>query len=162
MPDLMRMQLTGGDELARVLRQLPNEISEKVIQQSLQAGASYMKDEARVSAPYGSGSHERFATLVHTKHGDYMHLHHLRDMIKTKVLIATKISCEIIVTVGKGFWGMFDEFGSEHQSARPWLRPVFDRTKTQVIDIVGRQIGLSIENAAKKLAGSLKRSGLLR
>jgi HK97 gp10 family phage protein len=161
MPDLLMMKITGGDELAKVLRQLPEEISEKVIKQSLQAGATYLKDEMRAAAPYGTGSKERFATLVHTKHGDYMHLHHLRDMIKTRVMIATNISCEIIVTVGKGFWGMFDEFGSSHQSARPWFRPVFDRTKTQVVDIVGRQIGLSIEKAAKKLSGTLKRSGLL-
>ncbi len=162
MTELLKAQVLGLKETNAVIKQLPVELATKVYLKALQSGATFLKDELRRDAPYSLRTRAKFAKLVHTKYGSYMHLNHLRDMIKTRKILATSISFNIVVTVGKGFWGAFDEYGTYKQPSHPFFRPTFDRTKVQILEMVAKQLGTGVEQAAQRLTGPLNKSGLLR
>jgi HK97 gp10 family phage protein len=52
----------------------------------------------------------------------------------------------------KHFYGFFGEFGTVHQSERPFMRPAFDHHAKGVIDGLSVELWKGIERAAKKLA----------
>lgn len=65
------------------------------------------------------------------------------------------------MTVGVGasraaFYWMFQEFGTRHQPARPFLRPAFDAQAPTALGIVGRKLGEGIEREAAILSGRIK------
>lgn len=52
---------------------------------------------------------------------------------------------------GDHFYGLFGEFGTVHQSAKPFMRPAFDEEKEKLIDALGVELWKGIERAVKKL-----------
>ena len=78
----------------------------------------------------------------------------------------TKISSDskgaaVAVHTGKAFWGMFSEFGTSRQPARPWLSPALDASAVAALGRLGKNLGDRLERTAKELAGrynALKKS----
>lgn len=161
MPELVTMNLLGADQLNKTLKQLPGELSQKVYMQSLRKGAVIVRDEAKQRAPYGTDFEKR--SYVKKKKGvATTHFVKLRDEIRITVTTKTDISFAVAVHVGAAYWGMFQEYGTSHMSARPWLRPAFDATAEQAINTIGQSLGQGVERTAARLAGPLAKSGLLR
>jgi HK97 gp10 family phage protein len=50
---------------------------------------------------------------------------------------------------GDEYYGAFSEFGTEHEKAKPWLRPALYDNQAEVFEEVGKDIGKGIEDAAK-------------
>lgn len=158
---LMTLNLLGADELNKTLKQLPKELSQKVYMQSLRKGAVLMRDAAKERAPYGSDFEKR--SYARKKKGvATTHFVKLRDEIRITVTTKTDISFAVAVHVGAAYWGMFQEYGTSHQAARPWLRPAFDATAELSINTIGQALGAGVERAAERLAGPLAKSGLLK
>ena len=139
MTAVQRSTITGARELEKVLKRLPGKIGQKVLLSSLRPGATLIKKEAKIRAPVKSGT--------------------LRD----EIVVRKEKGGVVALRVGPtrdAFWGMFQEFGTIKQPARPWLRPAFDATKGKALDAVGKRLGKNVEKAAEKLAGSFAKSGL--
>jgi HK97 gp10 family phage protein len=159
MPDFVH--ILGAKELEAALKQLPEEIAKKVATSAVMAGAKVVLEEARHTAPVGQESKGRVRVRT-TKKGNVV----ISNYGKLKLsLRAIKVrnsthSVTVAVTVGKAFWGMFQEFGTSKMRARPWFRPAFDASWPKALDVMGKSLGEGIERAAKRLAGPFRKSGL--
>lgn len=157
MPDVMNIRMEGFKEVNKVLRKLPQEIGQKVTRGALRKGGNVIRDAAIQKAPYSSIDR---ATKYAGKKKYYTL--HLRDQIKVRSKKADGINARMEVSVGEAFWGKFSEFGTSRQAAKPWMRPAFDNTRESAITAIAEELGKGLEKAAKKLAGPLAKSGLIK
>lgn len=66
----------------------------------------------------------------------------------------------VITSVGPtkaAFYGLFQEFGTAHHAARPFMRPTWDALKGSMLDTMARVLGEQIEKARKRLARKAER-----
>jgi HK97 gp10 family phage protein len=82
---------------------------------------------------------------------------HLKDHIVVRAAAAADkdavgpdAAAVVIGPTRQVFYGSFEEFGTVHQPARPWLRPAFDSTAEAALGDVAREIG----EAWSKLGGT--------
>lgn len=52
----------------------------------------------------------------------------------------------------RGFYGLFQEFGTARHSAKPFLRPAFDANWRKVLDLIVIRTGERLAKTAKRLA----------
>jgi HK97 gp10 family phage protein len=159
--EIVKINLLGADQLNKTLKLLPGELAKNVYMQSLRKGAVLVRDAAKERAPYGSDFEKRSYTKK-KKGVATTHFVKLRDEIRITVTTKTDISFAVAVHVGAAYWGMFSEFGTSHQAAKPWLRPAFDGSAEDALNMIGQSLGKGVERAADKLCGSLAKSGLLK
>ena len=157
-------KLSGARELDRVLQKLPREIGEKVLLSSLRVGAKEIKEAAKARAPVRSGGG---AKTVKTAVGGGIRVVRQPGFLKNSIRIARLRGSESSAAVSIGprreaFYGMFQEFGTRFQPARPWLRPALDAAAGRAIAAFGKALGKKVERAAVKLAGPLAKSGLVK
>lgn len=145
MVDRTVVNIQGAAQLEAFLRDLPPRIAKTALQHSLNAGAAIVVDAFKTSAPVGPDAGGK------VRHGK--NLGKLRDAIHRGTLNLAGASLTVGIGIGKAFWGVFDEFGTSRQAARPWLRPAWERVKYAVLNAIGRDLGSSIEREALKLAG---------
>lgn len=140
---MSEFKISGFDETVRNLRQLPQEIAGKVLDAAMRKAGTPMAQDAARTAP-------RSATPSSAGHmGDSIKMRKFTDQGSTNDL-------EVNYAIGPDrthFYGGFEEFGTVKESARPFLRPAFDRDGRTVIDDLGRELGSGVERAAKRLAG---------
>ena len=112
--------LSGGPDLAKRLQQLPDALSRDVQLAALKAGAEPIRAAAAVKAPRSHGPGP-----------------HMADDIVIGVTSAAKLEkqgrfTETVVVVGPShtphdhFYGLFQEYGTAHHAAQPFMRPAFD------------------------------------
>lgn len=159
------VRIHGAKELEAVLKQLPEHMAKQVVRAALRKAAVPILDEARRLAPVGQESKGR-TRLRTTKKGKVTVANYGKLRGELKIITVpdskSKSSASVAISVGKAYWGMFVEFGTRHQAAKPFLRPAFDAKWRESLDILGRELGTMIERAAKKLAGPYAKSGLRR
>jgi len=71
------------------------------------------------------------------------------------VVVSDQTATGAVARIGPKKWnyiGRFAEFGTKHQPAEPWLRPAFDATLDQAVQIIGDVVGTEIEKEMKKIA----------
>lgn len=141
MVEIIKTRIEGADELAKVLKLLPGKMGASVLASSLRTGAVLIKKEAAARAPRDQG-----------------------DLAKSiRVQKVKQKGTEALFHVGpdrEHFYGIFSEFGTSKESARPWLRPAFDTKAAEALDKIGESLGKKVEAAAAKLAGKFRKSGL--
>lgn len=140
---MIEFAIYGFDETVANLRQLPEAIAGKVLDGALRDAGTPMAQDAAQTAP-------RSATP--SKAG------HMGDSIKMRKFTDQNSGNDVESNYWIGpdrthFYGGFEEFGTVHESARPFERPAFDRGATDVIDRLGKELGEAVERAAKRLAG---------
>lgn len=138
---MITVKVEGFAELERALRQLPEEIAGKVLREAFRRASKPMAEDAKQSAPRsddpGAGGH-------------------MADSIKVRNMKSENSLNDVQVDfwIGpdrKHFYGLFQEFGTVKQGARPFMRPAFDSDVQGVIDRFGGEIWKGIERAARKL-----------
>jgi HK97 gp10 family phage protein len=151
--------IAGADELQKVLRAMPDQISEKVQVAALRKGGKIIADQAKQNAPVDEGD--------------------LRDAIavrKTPKKLQSRHGLGLLVVsvkVPPGNHAHLVEFGTGprrqkngrftgQMPAQPFMRPAVDAKSQEAINAIGKELGLQIEKAAEKLAGSFKGSGLAK
>lgn len=132
---MITFQLQGADELARVLRTLPDAIQRDRMVKALRRGAEPMRERMGQLAPRGRGRDEDFE--------------HLADNMV--ISLANRIGSpqggrwrprdetEHAVAVGPQksfFYGLFQEYGTTHHGAQPFMRPAFDSTGGQALGVI--------------------------
>lgn len=133
------VQVQGFRELEKLLKELGKEPARRALRSAVRAGANVIKSEALLAVPVGSEA-------PHPKYG------RLKDNLKVVLAKTGAAPVEYSVSVGRAFWGMFQEFGTRFQPARPWLRPAFDHAKIAALKTIETGLGKSIEREAMKLA----------
>lgn len=159
------VRIHGADEMAKVLRELPEHIGRRVLVGALRKAAVPILDEARRLAPVGQESKGR-VRLRKTKRGKITVANYGKLRLELGIVTIpaskTEHTASVAVSVRKAFWGMFVEFGTRLMAARPFMRPAFEARKYEALDILGKELGAGIERAAKRLAGPYLKSGLRR
>lgn len=140
---MSEFKISGFDETVRNLRQFPQEIAGKVLDSALRNAAIPMAATAAYGAP-------RSDTPSRAGHG--------ADSIKLRKFTDQNSGNDLESNYWIGpdrahFYLMFPEFGTVHESAHPFMRPAFDRDGHALIDRLGKELGSSVERAAKRLAG---------
>src|SRR4051812_777482 len=104
---MIRVNVSGFEELARALREVPEAVGPSEMRGALQEGAEPLAERMRQNlAP-------------HRRTG------HLADSVE---IVPAKTDAGVKVAVGPSsdaFYGRFLEFGASHQTARPWARPAW-------------------------------------
>lgn len=135
------LKLTGADELAKALAQLPNAVSMKVQVQALKDAAKPMRDTMEALAPRGDDAP------------------HMADNIRIGVASEQRKNEEsqfdqAVVEVGPTmgfFYGFFQEFGTAFHPAQPFARPAFDTKVKESQSIIGARLWDAIRKHAAKM-----------
>lgn len=156
----VNFNLSGFEDLKRTLAELNTESATKVGTVAAREGAKMVKQAFVEAAPVGA---EPTAKTRRSKSGKVVAYDYgrLRDNIRIRKQKGEgQNQIKFSVGVGSAFWGIFSEFGTRHQAARPWLRPAFQVIGPQVINEVGRLLGIGITREAKRLARRARRMGI--
>lgn len=123
MPDI-----EGLDELLKKLDQLPLTAAKLYVARALRKGAEPVRVEAGSRAPRGDDPP------------------HLADTMITVVSEQTATGATARVGPSKkGFYGLFQEIGTSHHRAQPFLLPAYYARVDEAVEIIGKEIGDSIE-----------------
>ena len=135
--------IKGFAEAEKLLRQLPQNVENRVLQAATMAGAREMRKAVKANAPIGTG--ERSPASKQYKR--------LSQNIKAQALksVRQKGRRGARVYTGNAFWGLFLEFGTRFISARPWFRPAIIQSQAAAIDKLKQALGRGVEREAKKL-----------
>lgn len=142
--------ITSGDDLAKRLRALPSALTKQLVVEALRAGAAPMRDRIADLAPRGAVAP------------------HLADNIGISVVKGD----EAVFSVSQGTWaaneqyavavgptkdyfyGLFLEFGwVNHPTAMPFMRPGFDGTVTQSLEIISRLLWAAVSARSSSTGG---------
>ena len=139
---MIEFKVEGFAELEQALRRLPQEIAGQVLMSALRKAGKPMQTDAVQTAP---------RSVNPGKNG------HMADIIKLRILKDANSVADVEASLWLGpdpnhFYGLFPEFGTIHQMAKPFMRPAFDRHKDETIDLLGKELWKGIDRAAKKLA----------
>ena len=141
-----RTRIEGARELDQVLAELPKQMRGQVLRRALMAGATIIRKAMRARAPRAEGKLIKSIAARRDKGAE-----------RGGASVAVKVG-----PLARAFYGMFAEFGTSHQPARPWARPAYEESKRAALDRIGEMLGQSVEKAAKRLAGPLAKSGLVK
>lgn len=123
MPDI-----EGLDELLKKLDQLPLSAAKLYIARALRKGAEPIREEAANRAPRGDGAP------------------HLADTMITVISEQTATGATARVGPSKrGFYGLFQEIGTSHHRAQPFLLPAYYAKVDEAVTIIGKELSESIE-----------------
>jgi HK97 gp10 family phage protein len=126
------------DGITAALAKMTDELRKGIVLPALKEGAAVIRDAAAAAAPRSDKKHE-----------------HLADHIA--VAVTSTVDGERLpigafaVAIGPTknvFWGIFSEYGTVHESARPWLRPAYDANQERALGIVGAEIWNRLSAAA--------------
>ncbi len=122
------MRFEGGAQLAKNLSQLSERLSKELLRKALRDGGEIMRVQASRNAPYEPGKPD------------------LRDNIGMSTARPDDaVPAAIAVGPTKaGFYGLFQEFGTAHHSAQPFLRPAFDSEQGRALAAISRSLWISL------------------
>jgi HK97 gp10 family phage protein len=109
-----------GSDLLRGLNELSDRVSKRVQRQALREGAEPMRQAMSAHAPHEPGTPD------------------LRDMMVISNAKGQDVN-EVAIAVGptrRGFYGLFQEFGTARHGAQPFARPAFDETAQEALDVI--------------------------
>jgi HK97 gp10 family phage protein len=140
-------RIKDAREIERVLKQLPDKLSEQAFVNALRAGARIIVRDAQHRVPVFSGA--------------------LRDAItvrKATKKMQRRGAGNVVIGFKKpeSRRAHLTEFGTSSQPAQPFMRPAIDSKGAAAIDAIGEKLGREVESKAEKLAGSYAKSGLAR
>lgn len=127
--------ISGLADLQKRLSTLPDAVSFKVQQTALKAGAESIRAEAAALAPRSDKAP------------------HLADNIVIGVPtrgLEDVNEGDAVVAVGPQknfFYGFFQEYGTIHQAAQPFMRPAFDNQSRSALNVVAESMWLAIRKA---------------
>lgn len=128
--------IEGLDELLKDLGELPRTVGRKLIARSLRKAAKPVQDRIIATAPDDP-------TTPTSR---------IADNIDINVTEQTSEGAIALVGPTKhGFFAGFAEFGTAHQSAKPFMAPAFDEEVDNATAIIAEDLGAAIERELKKL-----------
>lgn len=142
MAKAVQFKVEGLEQLKRAMRDLPDRIRGKVALELLRKAAMPMRDAARNRAPVNTG---RLRKNIYVARA--------RDSTRDNPLVVVRVKRR-----GKkdnpqnAFYWLFKEFGTRFLPAKPFMRPAFESTKLQSLELLRRSSAEQIAAAARKVA----------
>lgn len=142
--------IQSGDDLAKRLRALPTALTKSIVVEALRAGAAPMRDRIADLAPRG-------AIAPHLADNIGISLVKGEEAVFSVSQGAWAANEEYAVAVGPTkdyFYGLFLEFGwINHPAAMPFMRPGFDGTVTQSLEIISRLLWAAVSERGASTGG---------
>ena len=135
MAEKASFKIKGAKRLEKMLLQLGPEISRRIGQTALRKAAAPIVDRAKELAPYEYGKLREGITSVSTRSTSDDALKRLVTVKGERAHIAHMV-----------------EEGTKHSAAHPFLRPAFDETAGEAIQILGDEIANGIVREVKRLS----------
>ncbi len=147
------IRVIGARDLQEKLAKLEKKIANKILRQAVRDAAKPMLREAKANAPVsnfdGPSGLSKQAVRQAIRDDKKAGLHYpgmLRDSIKIKAMRSRKGRIGVTIATDKGlfkgetFYGGFQEFGTKHQPARPFIRPAFDANVAGAVTIIAKSL----------------------
>ncbi len=134
--ELIVFDLTGIEEMDRVLRDLGPRIARQVAGRSVKAGAEVVAERARELAPKDTEALADSITVVKGRRAQ-------SDEVLYNIGFEPPTSRRAHLT----------EFGAEGSPAKPFMRPAMDEKAGAALDAMGEKMAQGMEREAAKLAG---------
>lgn len=116
-------EIKGGKEAAKLLDELPEKITNRVIQAAVMGAAREGAKGIRASAPTAKEPSD-----ASKKYGP------LRKNIRVSRLKPRgRNERGAKIHTGNAFWGFIYEIGSRFQPARPWFKPRFESDRQKIL-----------------------------
>ena len=125
------IQMEGLDGLLDKFQALETKVAKQALRKALKAGGDVFKKEIVARAPQKTGQ------------------------LKAEIASATSINANEgtgIVSVGPlkhAYHGMFAEFGTRHQPAKPFLRPAFDGKADDALNAFAEVLKDAVDEASR-------------
>lgn len=164
------VKLSGFKDLDRALGELPKATARNVLKRTLvKAGepiadrarqlvpvlTSELKDSITVSARLkNKAGASEFAAAMRAGLGKAAAVRALRDARRA----GGGSFAEMYVGPGALPHAHMVEFGTSKMTAQPYMRPAWESTKRQALDVIERELGNEIIKAAKRIARSKRQS----
>jgi HK97 gp10 family phage protein len=121
---MVAVRFEGGDKVAAALSTLSTRLSRQIVREALREGADPMAETAASLAPKGDPATPN-----------------LSDNIAVSNARPDDGSVGLAVGPTKGvFYGSFQELGTRHHAAQPFLRPAFDREAKPALGTIGASL----------------------
>lgn len=148
---MFKMDFEGGRDLERALNELPHTTAKASARRMLKkagliiakrGAANAAKDRGDLKESYGVGTQ-------------------LTRRQRKAARRSEKADVEVYVGPGDGGYqaGLQTEFGNEHQAAQPHLRPAFDASKVEALDLIRREWWADIQKTAARHARKMAKLG---
>jgi HK97 gp10 family phage protein len=131
-------RIQGLDQLSKVCRELPVRVGRSALRQATAAGAAVIRDEARNLAPVYTGpvseGHPPPGTLKRATSMKRSNKQSNNERQVFQVYVKHGLM-KGVKAYGKtdAFYAGWVEYGTVKMTARPFLRPAFDKTKMQAV-----------------------------
>lgn len=136
------VKLSGFKEFDTLLKTLPKNVENKVLQGAVTAAARVAFKAIKAAAP----RHTEKQSSASTKYGSL--LENLRVVVSKKDKKRGKRGA--YVSTGDAFWSLFYEKGTRNQPARPWMLPAFKAVYTDMLKVIVDKLNAGITREATK------------
>lgn len=124
---MITLKFEGGKDLQERLAELSQRVSSNIQRAALKHAAEPMRRQMELTAPHEPGKPDlRDDMVISNAKGD---------------------TGTVAVAVGpsrKGYYGSFQELGTAHIPARPFVRPAFDQQASAALVLIKEDIWLSL------------------
>ena len=135
------VKITGAKELDKLLKMLPQRMSRKIVRAALRKAARPMLKDAKAGIPKKSKQNS----------GKTRRDLKIRNIPNSKPLAVAIAGSR--AKNGRDYIMRFLEFGTVKQTARPFLRPAFDKNAEKALRILVEEIKTRLLKEAAKMAG---------
>jgi len=146
------LRVSGAAQLAATLRELPESVRRRTLLKVLRVAAEPMRARAAQLAP-------RSTRRLSGTGGDDEHLaDHIGISVATRIgsvaggqwQAVDEFQAAVAVGPTRGFfYGLFQEYGTTHHGARPFMRPAFDGQGDTSLDLIRRGLWAEIDRRVR-------------
>ena len=147
------IKVHGLRELQAAMRELPRRIDRRILNAALMAAARPMVADAKAGVPVDTGKLR--ASIIAAPAKRTSHTATVRMRVSGATQVVKERRGKKVPTWVRSkdfpFYALFIERGTSKMSAKPFLRPAFERNKRSAIEIIKTRIAARIEVEAAKL-----------
>jgi HK97 gp10 family phage protein len=153
------VKVEGLAQLAKALRELPDNVAKNGLRVSVYAGAKVIRDEARLRAPKATESLGQNQPPPGTlKRSIIMkHIPELSNLTRQTFFVTVRHGKKFRKQGKSGnlsqdawYW-RFVEFGTRKMRARPFLRPALEAKRREAVEAMKERLAERVEHEAKSL-----------
>lgn len=141
------LRFEGGNELATRLEMLPENLSRKIMVEALQAGAQPIQARAAQGAPRRTGRLATHIGIGLARRIGSPQGGRWRQSDETEFAVAVGPTKDV-------FYGLFQEYGTRHHGAQPFMRPAFDTQSAAALGIIADRLWEALRRAVPGSFGS--------
>ena len=126
------IKLEGAAEINKALKKLESRMQAKIVTKAVSAGSNFIAREIRKKTPVRS---EQYQKKISAKSEERRGPRFLRKAVKVKTTRKNDGAVTRTIYISKkAYYAMFIEFGTAHQSKRPFMWPAVESSKDAAVN----------------------------